>query len=145
MRREDGASAVSQLFAERGTFGEIWSQVVSAMREASAPPIVIAEAEGMQNALHAALSEKAISDTEREQLVSLAREYDTLKDQDVETLLSRVPPEMQSRIRQYREAHITYRSNWSWGACAFCGALGFVELGFVGGAIGCLVCGAWAK
>jgi hypothetical protein len=143
-----------------------WSELIQVLEEQKAPPSVVSEAKEVASVLSADLKDKAFSDGEQAELSALVQPLESAKS-DPEKLsivqeairqgklskrladrIVRLVPNKESYQRAQDSASSQSRMammSFSWGACGFCGALGFVEGGPLGGAVACLFCAALAE
>jgi hypothetical protein len=142
---------------------EAWLELIRVMEELKAPADVVYEAQEVSPVLSANLKGKAFSIDEQEELLALVHPLEAAKTdseklsilqgairqgklskQLADRIVRLVPnTESQPGTQESASSESVIAMRFNWGMCGFCGAMGFVEGGPVGGAAACLICGAF--
>lgn len=141
---------------------EAWLELIQIMEELKAPPDVLSEVREVAPVLSSNLTGKTLSDAEQVELSALVQPLETATDSEKLSILQetiqqgklskrladktiRLVPNIDPYQRSTDSEPGIAMMRFSWGACGFCGALGFAEGGSLGGAAACVFCGVLAE
>jgi hypothetical protein len=134
---------------ERTGIARAWTNIVELLRRKEAPADLVAEAERLQPQ-----PATDISKQDRQELHRLARDFrdpSNLRASSLEDVHAVIDRRVESgglsrHVAERLKATLAEPDvDWSWSACGFCAALGFIEGGLVGAAVGCIFCGAVSR
>lgn len=147
--------AMKQFIKDGNMLVRMWSAVVQTMQEVRADEAVQSSGKAVEALLLKHVPVASFSEADQRVLRELAENVQgvdgrtelALVQQAIqnETLSKPVRAAMAEYLQEFHVGEPTLRVKWSWGACAFCGALAYPAFGAAGAMVACIACGIFAQ